>query len=914
MYRYAVKRITRGRSLFLSLFLSVALAATLFSGILQGADAIGAQSIDQIFSSAPYDIISTATDKNITKTNVYNIDPIFQAVPGVEQVDHFERWPVSLVSGSINGTVEGVYLIGIPDDSVFYQGLTVEHLERGVVYVDANSNQADALMEHPNVTLSFETYLWLNPPGFEFRNLTLPLGGTVGVNDKTWALFVDRYAVYLQGLISRNEGASARPIYNLVLVSEDTLKDILTPVFAEQRRPVDDQAGVALITLNRKDLVNPWDIQGSKAKILEIFDHVNSEGVEYFYLPRNFIGEILDLVQNNSNEMKTSTMIVSVPVFFTAWYLGITVSEVVFNQRRREIGLLFTRGMNHRQVLYMLLFEGAMVSILAGAVGIVVSTLILPTVIPGVTPLELIHTISPTTLVASFAFAAALALLSVYRPAQDALKINIVDALREHQTLEEGEGFRWQEPALALLLGGYRIGMQFMGLTVDMFRPASSNLIINLVYSTWWGTDYLLGFIAPILFFWGFTTLFVQYAPWYQGFLTRVAKLVGGDSARFATLSSRRNLKRVAASAFMAALIVGYSVTVIGNIATSDDYLTSAVKTSVGADAAVWLFEGKNADEVMEKILSLPGVQSATVETIFIPTTSLGDVPVRAIDPLVWRDTAYIGPEFVDDLSVFETMNNTADSGILERGAARALGLQVGNTFVVKVASNTYPVKIVGFFGREPGENWVPSNPVLYVNDGFLSHVKERYIDQRRIILKLSDDADVSTLKTSMETIDTDVQRVDMMQLNLRAALTNVLLAGPKQIQTLGAYFAGLVASLGILLVTITVITSRNKELTIMAIRGFSRRQIVAGLLVESLGMDLFAVIIGLFVGVASIIGIVDLLNQTLPFIFSHRVIFPLNSQVQLGGIIILLLVSTVAPVLVAARRITENPDLKLEE
>ncbi len=70
MFQYAVKRLIRGKGLFLSLFLSVAIASTLFAGILQGADAIGARSLDQIFESAPYDIITMASDKNITKTRV----------------------------------------------------------------------------------------------------------------------------------------------------------------------------------------------------------------------------------------------------------------------------------------------------------------------------------------------------------------------------------------------------------------------------------------------------------------------------------------------------------------------------------------------------------------------------------------------------------------------------------------------------------------------------------------------------------------------------------------------------------------------------------------------------------------------------------------------------------------------------
>ena len=51
MFRYAVKRISRSGSIFLALFLSVALAATLFSGILHGADTVGVAMLDKAFEA-----------------------------------------------------------------------------------------------------------------------------------------------------------------------------------------------------------------------------------------------------------------------------------------------------------------------------------------------------------------------------------------------------------------------------------------------------------------------------------------------------------------------------------------------------------------------------------------------------------------------------------------------------------------------------------------------------------------------------------------------------------------------------------------------------------------------------------------------------------------------------------------------
>jgi len=901
--------------MFLSLFLSVALATTLFAGILQGADAIGAKSLEKIFESAPYDIIDQASDKNITKTRILDVENVLGTIEGVTHIDQFIWAGVRTYEpdGS-NATVEGVYLVAVPDDSTFYDGIIgVDKFERGKIYFDVSSALTEEYVANGSVVLDISTYLWKSPPGFENRQFTLPIADAVAVDDTTWTLFVSRYDRYLFGLFSRNDPSQKRPSYNLVLMSTDTYMDIQQELFAEDRRPSDDQHGVALISLDRPSLVNPWDIQGSIDEVTLILEDINANGARYYYLPRNFLGEMLEAITQNSNQIKTSTIIVSLPVFFTAWYLGTTIAEVVFGLRRREIGLLLTRGMNPRQVLNMLLYEGLIVSLTAGLVGTIGSSLVLPLVIPSVNPLELLSTINPATLVSIFVFSTAIALFSLIRPAQRAVEINIVEALREHLSDEDME-FEIVPPLIALILGTYRFAMIYLGYTVDMFRPTSSNLVISLLYSTWWGSDYMLSFFAPILFFWGFTKLFVQYMPWYQKLLTKISETIVGDAAKFSALSSSRNLKRTAATTFMVALIVGYSVTVIGNVATSEDFMQSAVYTAVGADAAVWLFEGQNPEEVLDAVLAVDGVEQASIEVFFTPDTSLGAIPVRGIDPLTWRDSAYVSDEFVDDLSVFELMNETDNGALIEHGSAAAMGLNVNNSMLIQTAARPYMVKIVGFFGKEAGENWVPSNPVMYVNDVFMEQIKERYIDQRRIIVNLEPGVDFDSVKAALGAVDPDVQRVDIAAVNLENALDNLLLSGPKQIQVLGTYFAGLVASIGIVLIISTMIRSRIKELTIMSIRGYSPNQMAITLLTENLGMDIFAIALGLFVGIFTLYGIVNLLNNTLVFIFSYKVVFPPSVIIQLAVIIGLIILSTIVPIVVAVNRISAEPDLKLEE
>jgi len=115
-------------------------------------------------------------------------------------------------------------------------------------------------------------------------------------------------------------------------------------------------------------------------------------------------------------------------------------------------------------------------------------------------------------------------------------------------------------------------------------------------------------------------------------------------------------------------------------------------------------------------------------------------------------------------------------------------------------------------------------------------------------------------------------------------------------------------------LIVSTLVRSRANELTIMSIRGYSQAQMALSLLFENLGMDLLAIVLGGLVGYVSLKGHVQLFNQMLAVVVERRILFPWSAQASLAVIVGLLLVATVAPVLVAVRRISMSPDLRLEE
>jgi putative ABC transport system permease protein len=189
------------------------------------------------------------------------------------------------------------------------------------------------------------------------------------------------------------------------------------------------------------------------------------------------------------------------------------------------------------------------------------------------------------------------------------------------------------------------------------------------------------------------------------------------------------------------------------------------------------------------------------------------------------------------------------------------------------------------------------------VPDGFL---KETYIDfdviNTVILVRLEDGADVEGFEAAVRAMSENVKAIYTLERGLESASGNIFLQGPIQVQRLGITFATLLSSLGVALVVSTTLGERQKEITLMAIRGFSFRQLFQMLIVENLGVISFSIILGAIVGYINVIGDVQLSNLSGALIL-RRVIFDQGSLTFIAAIVVVILLSAVIPIIVALRR-----------
>jgi hypothetical protein len=257
-------------------------------------------------------------------------------------------------------------------------------------------------------------------------------------------------------------------------------------------------------------------------------------------------------------------------------------------------------------------------------------------------------------------------------------------------------------------------------------------------------------------------------------------------------------------------------------------------------------------------------------------------------------------------------MSDRDSNALLEMGAGYESGVMLGDPWLIKLGDRVHTLSLVGFFGQPPGPNWQIQDPTLYISKEY--DVKDKYLGISRILVSLQEGIDERRLEREIEALDPLIQGVDVADTVVASSSGNIFLAGARRIEELGVYFAALVSSVGIFLVVTTAMRSRLKELTVMAIRGFSNWQLTLTLLVENLGMTLVSIVLGIGVGLIMLHGETEIFNSALSASIQRKIVFSPSAQLSLLVVLGLLIVSTIAPILLTVRHVSENPTWRIQE
>ncbi|OLB69643.1 hypothetical protein AUI06_08565 [archaeon 13_2_20CM_2_52_21] len=916
MLSYALKRITRSWKLFAALALGMTLAATFFGGINVAADTVGKQALDAQLANTPVDMQLRAFSIDggrSLNSSVRNLVSNLQQIDGVvaaEPVGTSNLFNPYNASSSITVT-------GIQDASALYQHMTLvsgrKTLHPNETLINSDSQQAQNFRVNRRITYTLYTN------SSRKYNITLTVVGSVSLD--TVAVNTLGIGYYYPPFPGNPGQVTATPQASILILSwEQTFLPVLAKNYnsfstgnVSRFYSISAQVNVYL---DRNRLISPFAIESSISTVQQIDARISNLALQYGFSPSdNLLGQ-LQAFSTTIFSLRLTFTAVSIPVFFMAWYVGRTVSQSSFNLRRKEIGLLLTRGFTRGQLVRHFVTEGAMVGLLAGLAGIALAYVLNPLFLQvlgsssGATAI-----LTSDTAAITIIFTLVLTLFAILTPARQAAAMDPAQALKGYVYLEETRPIKKRGAILALTLGAYQlitlaIGINYMNIGRYVYN-ANFLLVLFLIIAA--VLSFALTFVGPFLFLYGAAQLSTGLAERFHKKFSRISRWMIGDVAALASRSVFRNPRRVAALVFIVALIVGYSIWVIGDLASQQDYNYRQAEVAVGSDMRLSGINSiANATLIANQLRGWSNITGATAESDFSGTATAGGIQIKVIDPLTWRQGAYYEPNwFTGDVNaVFTTMTGNNHTMVLDHGVASYYSFSIGTTIVLYYGSIN--ASVISYFGPDysqssggPFSRSFSPEGWSFVPIGLIRPNATLFNPTNIVLVKASPNVSLTQLALSLQAAYPSLT-VTTAQVATQG-VPGVINAGTQNVLRLGTAFAALAASIGVGTIAYTGYREREKEITMIAVRGLSYRQLAGLLITEFLPLVIFALILATVVGLIVVWGDAlgqNSLNQSyLGILAARRIVFPLWASANILVIVALVLAGVFIPALTAARK-----------
>src|SRR5207247_326198 len=675
------------------------LAATFFGGINVAADTVGKQALDAQLANTPVDMQLRAFAVDGGKSlnsSVQGLVSNLQKIDGVVSAEPVGTSNLFIPFNASSSIITGSYITvtGIQDASALYQHMTLvsgrKTLQVNETLINSDSQQAQNFPVNRRITYTLYTN------SSRKYNVTLTVVGSVSLDPV--AVNTLGIGYYYQPFPSYRGPVTGIKQANILIVSwEQTFLPVLAKNYnsfstGNFSRFYSISAQVN-VYLDRNRLISPFAIESSISTIQQIDARISNLALQYGFSPNdNLLGQ-LQAFSSTIFSLRLTFTAVSIPVFFMAWYVGRTVSQSSFNLRRKEIGLLLTRGFTRGQLVRHFITEGLIVGLLAGLAGIALAYVLNPLFLQvlgsnsGATAI-----LTSDTAMITIIFTLVLTLFAILTPARQAAAMDPAQALKGYVYLEETRPIRKRGAILALTLGAYQlitlaIGINYMNIGRYVYN-ANFLLVLFLIIAA--VLSFALSFIGPFLFLYGATQLSTGLAERFHKKFSRISRWIIGDVAALASKSIFRNPRRVAALVFIVALIVGYSIWVIGDLASQQDYNYRQAEVAVGSDIRLsGISSIANATMIANQLQTWGNITGATAESDFSGTATAGGIQIKAIDPVTCRHGAYYERNwFTGDINaVFTAMAANNHTMVLDRGVASYYSFSVGTKIVLYFGS-----------------------------------------------------------------------------------------------------------------------------------------------------------------------------------------------------------------------------------
>ncbi len=925
MFKYALKRVVRSYRLFVALTIGVLLATTFFASTNVAADLLSRDALNATVEDILYDFDVDSINSNWTVSDITTLETELQNLEGIVSTTHSSKF-----NFDYNGTGTNMTIAGVQISSALGSGIQVLQgsfsLGPNETYVVRGSENESLFSLGQVIEVPIRVGRLFMPPLVIYRNLTVV--GYIDLPERNREAIIPSFGSQIMALLS-GLGGGARGFtfdtsYNLLLTDWEMFMDSII----REAESVGNHTLVGItssihLQIDRASYLNPYDITNSLQRVNDLEDRISAHTVAYHGDISSNLSFPLLIYQITQLAMSIQFLSLSLPIFLLSYFTGTMVSDVGYNFRRREIGLLLTKGYERGTIRRMFLVEGALIGGIAGAVSIFLGTAAAYFVL-GVPNLNMFQAIldNLVSVILAIVLGMFLGLFSVWRPSGRASKLEILDALKQYILVEETSEYKQLLPTISLILGTYKLVVWTLGIDMNGLLGSISfgNLFVSIVVVAWIAVDSILNTIGPLLFLYGATKVFIRGSQKFQETVMNLGRRFFGAFGNLATRNVKRHPARNATLVFIAALIVSYGIFATGSLYSQYDFTERTARYDVGADLRLELNAGSNMTEMLDTVSEYESVLAVTPEYTLNLQVGTNTIDTRGIRPDEWREVAYWEPEwFIGDIDqMFGNLGN--DSIILSLDVAQKLELSVGDTLNVEgpFSTGTHALTIVGLIGYLTTIEQIAGvfqftlggNYPSFVSEDFLNTSLLIYTSTANVLIDTADNTNGTQLQEQLITELSGVYASYSVTTELADYQTSIIRSGTTKIQWLAISFAVILAMVGTALVVILTLQEKDTEIALLSVRGFSKWQLFKTLLAEVMVTVLFALLLGVLVGYVENLGQIASLNGTSAGLIRYRMILGGAAGNTILLLLSVVILAAIIPVWWASRRPESKIDL----
>ena len=635
LLRYAASGIPRNWRRTFSSILGVLLAITFIAGTFIAIDSSARATLDASLSGLPGDLSYNAfpsgsgTGGN-AQDNGSALFAALTAVPGVENVSLYRQvtsfqGPLE-VANPADPTNRTVYLnevLGIDPAHVPYQVSQATlagslALPNGTLVLDSQTATTVGVQLGDPVLVEYREW---NGSGYANHTLSFTLGGTLEFPSPSYGPYL------IPGPGPYYYGSTL--VFNLRdlewILSELNLAAFNPPQFRGE------------IWVDRNRFVDPYDLPGTTFRLTRL-DRSLSQAI----LAAGYAGDVTDnlanALQSYSGQIlaqRIEYLILSVPVILLGLYLGAVGVDLGHAERRRELGVLKTRGASRRQVAILLVTEsvlgGFVATVLGLLFGLVLSRLLIAVVTPfGAAASYGTVTLTPETVVAVTILSTSFMGIASYRSARRTASLPIIETLRYYAP---GETRIHYTPVWDIVMIGYSIAVYVM---VWYMLSNPSGFFVFMI-----GAIFVVSLpLAPVLLVIGSVRIMTRSTGKVYEKMSRIVRPFAKNLENVISRNLSRNPRRSSNIAIIIALGLAFGVFITSSLASQQAVQTESLRASIGADMSVSVPYSTNASQEASfgtNLSRVPGVTGVSpVMQINAQTASGGSygyASVFALDP-----------------------------------------------------------------------------------------------------------------------------------------------------------------------------------------------------------------------------------------------------------------------------------------